>query len=307
MATATPSTEINTVRYPCSPEPGSQVETCTPPEPYTIFNDAEKRMMMALAGFAMLFSPLTANIYFPAMSQLETDLGASATVAVSYGLVADIVTAAERGGVIGVTMIATNLGPALAPLIGGAILGGSGSWQWIFWFLLLCGTFELLLLLILLPETARGIVGNGTVRPPAWRRPLLSVFIPSIPILKHGENSVSLFERPIDPTERPGRIPNPLRSVRVIFYKDSSLVLLISGVFYMIYYCLQASIALMFCKQYLHFDDTIIGACYLYRLRCCGGRLPEWPPVEQKLRRHRSRNWPHEKREEFRRSKHLPH
>ncbi|KAH6632540.1 multidrug resistance protein [Chaetomium tenue] len=286
--------------------PPPQVQISTPPGPYSVFSRTEKRMMMALDGFAMLFSPLTANIYFPAMSQLETDLdaspqlinltitsylvfqavapalfgdladalgrrpaflamfavysvanlglalqrsfpallalrmvqslGASATVAVSYGLVADIVTAAERGGVIGVTMIATNLGPALAPLIGGAILGGSGSWQWIFWFLLLCGALELLLLLFLLPETARGIVGNGSLRPPAWRRPLLSVLVPSR-----------------------GRIPNPLRSIRVIFYKDSFLVLLISG----IYYCLQASIALTLRKQYPHFSDTIIGACYL--------------------------------------------
>ncbi|KAK3905374.1 major facilitator superfamily transporter [Staphylotrichum tortipilum] len=148
---------------------------------YSVFTRWERRMMVLLVGFAMLFSPLTANIYFPAMSKLEADLGtsaqlinltvmsylvlqavapalfgdladavgrrpaflsmfalysvanlglalqhsfpalltlrmmqslgASATVAVPYGLVADIVTAAERGGVIGASMVATNLGP----------------------------------------------------------------------------------------------------------------------------------------------------------------------------------------------------
>ncbi|KAK4031557.1 major facilitator superfamily domain-containing protein [Parachaetomium inaequale] len=286
-----------------SSDPANQEQPPASKPLYSVFSSSEKRMMTALAGFAMLFSPLTANIYFPAMNQLETDLGASvqlinltitsylvlqavasalfgdladvvgrrpaflamfavytaanlglalqrsfpalltlrmvqslgasATAAVSYGLVADLVTAGERGGVIGVTMIATNLGPTLAPLIGGAILGGSGSWQWIFWFLLVCGAFELLLLLLLLSETARSIVGNGRIRPPVWRRPLLS-----------------------------RRIPNPLRSPRVMFYKDSSLILLIRGVFYMIYYCLQASIALMFRQHYPQFSDTVIGACY---------------------------------------------
>lgn len=267
-------------------------------------------MMIVLVGFAMLFSPLSANDYFPAMSKLEADidtssqlinltvtsylvlqavapalfgdladavgrrpaflgmfslytaanlglalqhsfpalltlrmvqsLGASATVAVSYGLVADIVTAAERGGVIGASMVATNLGPVLGPLIGGAILNGSGSWQWIFWFLLLCGAAMLLSMLLFLPETARRIVGNGSIRPHGWRRPLLSVLFPRIRIPRHAQPQSSSCaageETPAAETKKwHTRIPNPLHSIRVIFYKDSALVLLITGVFYMIY------------------------------------------------------------------------
>ncbi len=302
---------------------------------YSVFTKGERRMMILLIGFAMLFSPLTANIYFPAMSKLEADLdtaaqlinltmtsylvlqavapalfgdladvigrrpaflgmfalysianlglalqhsfpalltlrmvqslGASATVAVSYGLVADIVTAAERGGVIGASMVATNLGPVFAPLLGGAILGGSGSWQWIFWCLLLCGATMLLLMLFLLPETARRIVGDGSIRPDAWRRPLLSVLVPSIPIPRYGKRSSFPFGvgEPVAERKTRAYIPNPLRSVRLIFYKDSSLILLITGVFYMIYYCLQASIAVLFRAKYQQFSDATIGACYL--------------------------------------------
>jgi MFS family permease len=55
-------------------------------------------------------------------------LGCSATVAVSYGVIADIATAAERGGFVGTAMITTNLGPALAPAIGGGILQRT-SWR----------------------------------------------------------------------------------------------------------------------------------------------------------------------------------
>lgn len=294
--------------------------------PYTGFSPAEKRAVLALVGFLMLFSPLTANIYFPAVTQLQQDLnstvqlinltmttyltfqalapalfadiadstgrrpaflamfavytaanlglalqsslpalltlrmlqslGCSATVAVSYGVIADITTAADRGGAVGAAMVATDLGPALAPVIGGAILSGA-SWRWIFWFLLICGALVFLLVLFFLPETARGIVGNGAGLPRAWRRPLVSIACGvRIP------RGASKASTGTDPERPPRRMPNPLRSVRVLFYKDSFAVALISGVFYTIYYCVQASITVLF-KRIYRFDDAVIGACYL--------------------------------------------
>ncbi|MBE3046450.1 MFS transporter [Candidatus Bathyarchaeota archaeon] len=297
-----------------------------PEPPYTVFSAREKRMILAVVGFSMLFSPLTANIYFPAMTQLQSDLdssaqlinltittylifqavapalfgdvadsvgrrpaflvmfavyaaanlglalqnsfaallvlrmvqslGCSATVAVSYGVIADITTAADRGGAVGAAMVATNLGPALAPLIGGAILSGA-DWRWIFWFLLLCGALVFIIVLFLLPETARSIVGNGASLPRAWRRPLLSVMC-GVRIPKGGDKPGASMDLGCPPR----RVPNPLRSVRVLFHKDSSVVALISGVFYMVYYCVQAFIAVQLKKIY-GFSDAVIGACYL--------------------------------------------
>lgn len=43
-------------------------------------------------------------------------LGASATVAIGYGVVADIATSDSRGRVLGPAMVTTNLGPILSPL-----------------------------------------------------------------------------------------------------------------------------------------------------------------------------------------------
>ncbi len=56
---------------------------------------------------------------------------------------------------------------------------------------------------------------------------------------------------------------NPLRSFRILFYKDSFLVLLVSGIFYLIYYYVQASINTNELKEIYRFDESIIGACYL--------------------------------------------
>ncbi|KAL8382983.1 hypothetical protein RB595_006652 [Gaeumannomyces hyphopodioides] len=323
--------------------------------PYSVFSAGEKRLLVCIVGLAMLFSPLTANIYFPAMAQLRADLGAteqqinltvtaylalqavapvllgdladslgrrpaflamfsvytaasaglalqrglaallalravqsfcSAAVAVSYGVVADVATPAERGGMVGAAMVAVNLGPALAPLLGGGILAASGaSWRWIFWFLVMCGGAVLSLVALVLPETARGIVGNSAVIPRSlWRRPLMTaccgIRIPAAARLAapdDGGGAAAVGATPAAapagpnpaPTPPPAlaatprwRLPNPLRSVRLLFYRDSSLVLLVSGVFYMVYYCLQASIATLF-KRIYGFDDGVIGACYV--------------------------------------------
>lgn len=56
------------------PESGREAPT-TPP--YSIFTRSQKRYIVFLAAFAGLFSPLSANIYFPALNKLATDLRVS--------------------------------------------------------------------------------------------------------------------------------------------------------------------------------------------------------------------------------------
>lgn len=307
----------------------SPAEQPLPPEAdaYSAFSTREKHLLTAVVGFSMLFSPLSANIYFPAIEVLQSalhtsaqninltitsylifqavapvlfgdvadsigrrpvflamftiyiianialalqssfpallvlrmlqSLGCSATIAISYGVVADVATPAERGSMLGFAMIATNLGPALAPVIGGVLVDHAG-WRWIFWFLLICGVFVLLLVFFLLPETARGIVGNGFSVPSAWRRPFISV-VTSTNIPK----AAGRVPHVVEPGQtRKLRFPNPLRSLRILFYRDSSIVVGMSGIFYLIYYCVQASITPIF-KAVYELSDTNIGLCYL--------------------------------------------
>lgn len=297
-----------------------------PPDAYSAFSAGERRLLTAVVGFSMLFSPLSANIYFPAIDELQSalgtsaqninltitsylvlqavapvlfgdvadsigrrpvflvmfaiyivanlalalqnsfpalltlrmlqSLGCSATVAISYGVVADVATPAQRGSMLGFAMIATNLGPALAPVIGGVLVDHAG-WRWIFWFLLICGVCVLLLVFLLLPETARHIVNNGFSVPSKWRQPFISV-VSSVKIPKAaGRKSVPELSQ-----SRPRRFPNPLRSLRILFYRDSSIVVSMSGLFYLIYYCVQASITSIF-KALYQLSDTNIGLCYL--------------------------------------------
>ena len=55
------------------PENASQ-ERLPPEPPYSIFTPSEKRFIIIIASLAALFSPLSANIYYPALNTLSEDL-----------------------------------------------------------------------------------------------------------------------------------------------------------------------------------------------------------------------------------------
>lgn len=67
-----------------------------------------------------------------------------------------------------------NVAPPVEPGIGG-ILAARLGWGWIFWFFGIAGGACLVLSLFTLPETARGLVGNGSILPPRINRTLLSL------------------------------------------------------------------------------------------------------------------------------------
>jgi predicted MFS family arabinose efflux permease len=56
-------------------------------------------------------------------------------------------------------------------------------------------------------------------------------------------------------------LPNPWKSIRFLFQKDTSLVLSISAMFYMTYYIIQSSMPELLERIY-GFDETIVGICY---------------------------------------------
>ena len=49
-------------------------EQVVPEPPFSIFSPGEKRFVVVIASLAALFSPLSANIYFPALNTLSEDL-----------------------------------------------------------------------------------------------------------------------------------------------------------------------------------------------------------------------------------------
>lgn len=90
--------------------------------------------------------------------------GSASTIAIGSGVIGDITTRADRGGYMGFFQGITLISIAIGPIIGGALAGSLG-WRSIFWFLTAYSGVLLVLVSLLLPETLRSIVGNGSRAP----------------------------------------------------------------------------------------------------------------------------------------------
>lgn len=77
---------------------------------------------------------------YPALILLRAlqSTGGSAIVSLSYGVVADLVTSAERGSLLGPLLASGNIGPCIGPIIGGAVVTASQP-AWCFWTLVIFG------------------------------------------------------------------------------------------------------------------------------------------------------------------------
>ncbi|EXJ55028.1 uncharacterized protein A1O5_12767 [Cladophialophora psammophila CBS 110553] len=322
------------------------------PVPYTVFGQSQKRLLIALLGFATITSPLTATIYFPLLPLLREhfhttsqainltltiyiifqaispaifgplsdsmgrrlaclftlslymaanlglalnknhyglllglraiqSLGASAAYAISFGVVADVCVPSERGRMLGPVSMALNLGACIGPVVGGWVAYSSGSFEWIFWTLVIVGGVLLLLVGSFLPETARSLVGNGEKEASlpmwewTWLRVIMRLTSFDLPV-KHARHAPGtdheLSGGRLEKENTPAnpkllsrlQVGNPLTCLRIIFHLDTFFVLWMHGSFYTVDYSLVAAIPDIY-KQIYHFNELQIGLTYLPR------------------------------------------
>ncbi|KAE8856046.1 hypothetical protein PTNB29_08885 [Pyrenophora teres f. teres] len=178
--------------------------------------------------------------------------GASSSIAIAYGIISDISIPAERGSYVGVLMGATNAAPSLGPVIGG-VLSEELSWKWIFWLLVIVAGTLLVILTLVLPETSRKIVGNGSFQP---RR----MFNRSIYSLLHGRHLVLLDTQ--SSISRFSTFLGPLKSLSALWDQANFVVILAGGITYTIYGCLAASLSAAVIQTY-HLNYLTAGLTYL--------------------------------------------
>ena len=133
-----------------------------------------------------------------------------------------------------------NTPPSVGPLISGLLLL-RWSWRSIFWFLTTSSSVCLLFVLFLFPETARGIVGDGSQRALWPGRPLLSKFLPRTRAIRHLESSMQVAPRPAF---------NPLATVKLVRFPGTAMILIAYALGYAVYSCLQASLSALFTASY---------------------------------------------------------
>lgn len=200
-------------------------------------------------------------------------LGASAVLAVAFGVVSDVWPPAERGSVLGPIQGAANLAVCVGPVLGGWIVSASGGFPWVFWALTIFGISVWLVVGVALPETARNIVGNGSRKRKGLERSWWELIKQQRKKRKEG-----VLVTPQKVSEKPGcrtgtqetqtrgwkrfTMLTPLAAIRIIFWKDTALVLWMAASPYAVWYCVQASIPPIY-KSVYHFTELQVGLAYL--------------------------------------------
>ncbi|KAL9046309.1 MAG: hypothetical protein Q9214_000825 [Letrouitia sp. 1 TL-2023] len=228
----------------------------------------------ALYSLASLGLALNRNSYavLLVLRALQS-LGASAVLAIAYGVVADLCVPAERGSMQGPTMGVANLAVCVGPVIGGWIALGSGGYQWVFWALVIFGGLIFATVGFALPETARNVVGNGSINTNKWSKPwwsLLTLWVTKRYIREKGSQYSKDMEKGTsgDQVTIQGKIKsslkvaNPWTSIRILFWRDTALVLWMAGSPYAVWYCVQATIPPVYRNNYKS-NEFQIGLSFL--------------------------------------------
>ncbi|KAL8802492.1 MAG: hypothetical protein Q9182_003800 [Xanthomendoza sp. 2 TL-2023] len=201
-------------------------------------------------------------------------VGASAALAVSYGVVADVCVPSERGRTLGPVSMALNLGACVGPVIGGSVAWTSGSYEWVFWSLVIVGVVLWLAVGLFLPETARVLVGNGGSDAERWwwEESWWSVLMHGLSTQKsntetenhegqnRGDSPVSSRKSILQQC----RFVNPLACLRVMFHLDTCFALWMQGSFYVVDYAVVAAMPDIFQDIY-RFNELQIGLTYIPR------------------------------------------
>ncbi|KAJ0123796.1 hypothetical protein J7T55_012265 [Diaporthe amygdali] len=203
-------------------------------------------------------------------------IGGSAALSLAYGVVADLVTSADRGSMLGPMLASGNLGPCIGPIIGGgAVMTNHPVW--------------------------RTIVGNGSVPVLEVWRPWWSLMVDwrrerrlGVKDSEEGRKLPGSVEDSFDDTspnnltsakdgrkktegyiiEDPNKtatgkgklvVPNPFNSLRLVFYWVTFLALWLAASPYAVWYLIQASIPVIYGQDPggYGFRDIYLGLCYL--------------------------------------------
>lgn len=196
-------------------------------------------------------------------------IGGSATPAIAYGIAADVSVVAERGRMLGPMLAVCNGISAVGPVIGGAVAQSTGAYTWVFVALLAVAMACLFLVGFTLPETARGVVGNGSVPARGLSRTWWSVMRSCARLRRDSSCAVTRPHEALEAetpdtasVKRKWNVLGAFESLRIIFYPDAAAVLWMVATSYTVYYTFQVAIPIIYENVY-SYNDLEIGLAFL--------------------------------------------
>jgi MFS family permease len=189
--------------------------------------------------------------------------GMAASVAIGSGVIGDITTRQDRGNFVGIFSGFNLVGSAVGPIIGGALTSSFGSWRSIFWFLVIACGVSCVLLIVAFPETARFLVGNGSIKP-KW------VFAQSPIMILRGLINSAMKQKTYNTREEAkekGLLADTVHvsmiaTFRIVCYKDVAMILIPIGLHYTAWFMVITAQSTLLQEEY-NFSVMNVGVSYL--------------------------------------------
>ena len=201
--------------------------------------------------------------------------GTSGVSVVAVATVNDIIRPVERKDYRIFTSVAYSLAPATCPIIGG-LLAQYFGWPAIFYFLGVLSALVLVLVTLFHHETCRAQVGDGSVPPKIWNRPLMDILWPPPSITPK-----------IETRFLPKRRLTPLQTIKLAFRRPAVLLIIFQAILFGGSIAVIITIPVLFAKKF-RFNILEIGATHLaYAL---GGFTSRWifvPLSDANIKRHK--------------------
>ncbi|KAF4343954.1 major facilitator superfamily transporter [Fusarium beomiforme] len=179
--------------------------------------------------------------------------GSASTIAIGSGVIGDITTRAERGGYMGVFQAGLLMPVAVGPVIGG-LLAGSLGWRAIFWFLTIYSGVFLVVLVVVLPETLRGVVSNGGHTPiTPWARYPLNIYQKATKIK---------WDAAATPEPAETKRVDILGPLRILFSKQAAPVIFFLAIYYAVWQMSITAMSTLFESKY-GLTETQVGLTFI--------------------------------------------
>lgn len=179
--------------------------------------------------------------------------GSASTIAIGSGVVGDISTRADRGGYMGVFQTGLLVPVAVGPVIGGALAGSLG-WRAIFWFLTIYSGVFLTLMLLVLPETLRSMVANGSVTP--------SSLFARFPLSIYQKHTTIHWNTGTVPEVQPKERIDIIGPFRILASKFAAPVIIFLAVYYAVWQMSITAMSSLFKSRY-GLEETQVGLTFI--------------------------------------------
>jgi len=180
--------------------------------------------------------------------------GSASTIAIGAGVVGDITTREDRGSYMGIFQAGLLAPLAIGPVLGGVFAQTLG-WRAIFWFLTIYAAAFLVVLVFVLPETLRSMVGNGSVPAKGLSQSLLGY----IQQRRHPTTEKTIPDTPSN--GRKARI-DVLGPLKIILSAEVSFVIIFLSIHYMVWQMSVAATSTLFQQTY-GLNEIQIGLTYI--------------------------------------------